>query len=219
MAQDINTKPETAAIAPINPRSFAPTQTATPTMFGPGMNWQRLKISANSSSFIHHRYSTAKRRTQTIPPPKLQRETLRNVMNSATSVTCSADFRSSAIRAFSRMIRQFRTQGARRDQLYALRARAPSLSLSQGMEINDRLPGAPRELQPPEAAQVTRPAMRRQLETPSRASTCGKQPPRCIGRSPAILHRSARVPTRSGREWSRYCDRSIIDPHRQRRQR
>jgi chromate transport protein ChrA len=31
-------KPQSAAIVPIPPRIFAPTQTAMPTMFGPGMN-------------------------------------------------------------------------------------------------------------------------------------------------------------------------------------
>ena len=102
---------ETAAIAPINPRNFAPTQTATPTTFGPGMNWQRLRMSANSSSLIQRRCSTVIRRAQTSPPPKLQSETLRNAMNSEASATCSTDFRSSAIRGGSCMIGNFKFRG------------------------------------------------------------------------------------------------------------
>jgi hypothetical protein len=97
-------KPKRAAIAPLNPRNLAPTQTAMPTTFGPGMNWQRLKTSVNSSSSNQWFCSTAIRRAQTSPPPKLQSETLRNPMNNAASATCSADFRLSAIAGGSCMI-------------------------------------------------------------------------------------------------------------------
>ena len=37
------------------PRSFVPTQTAMPTMFGPGRNWHKLTISPKSCSVIHRR--------------------------------------------------------------------------------------------------------------------------------------------------------------------
>ena len=47
IAHGMTRKPETAAIVPTVPRIFAPTHTAIPTMFGPGMNWQRLTMSAN----------------------------------------------------------------------------------------------------------------------------------------------------------------------------
>jgi hypothetical protein len=40
-------KPATAMVAPIAPRNLAPTQTVIPTMFGPGINWQSVKTSAN----------------------------------------------------------------------------------------------------------------------------------------------------------------------------
>jgi hypothetical protein len=83
----------------------------------------------------------------------------------------------------------------------------------------DMLASAPREWQSPEAAQITEPAMWSPSETPSRASTSASNCLVVSTGSPSFLHRSARVPTRSRREWSRYCDRSIIDPHRQRRQR
>src|SRR5215831_1722080 len=80
-------KPEIAAIVPTPPRTFAPMQTAMPMMFGPGMNWQRLTMSANSLSLIQRRFSTAIRRAQTIPPLKPQSETIRNAVNKAARGT------------------------------------------------------------------------------------------------------------------------------------
>jgi hypothetical protein len=55
IVQGTRRKPATAAIASIDPRSFVSTQTAMPTMFGPGINWQRLTVSAKSCSLIHRR--------------------------------------------------------------------------------------------------------------------------------------------------------------------
>jgi hypothetical protein len=91
-------KPQSAAIVPIAPRSFAPTQTAMPTIFGPGMNWQRLTTSANSPSLIQRRFSTAIRRAQTIPPPPPipQSETVRNAVKSAARGTVCSTFCSCA---------------------------------------------------------------------------------------------------------------------------
>src|SRR6516225_5034534 len=85
-------KPATAAMVPIVPRILAPTQTAIPTMFGPGMNWQRLTMSANSRSLIQRRVSTAMRRAQTIPPPPPtpQSETIRKAVNKALRGTAGS---------------------------------------------------------------------------------------------------------------------------------
>ena len=73
-------------------RIFAPTQTAMPTMLGPGINWQRLTISANSLSVSQRRFSTATRRAQTTPPPPTPHsETARNAVNKAARGTvCSS---------------------------------------------------------------------------------------------------------------------------------
>jgi hypothetical protein len=68
IVQGVNRKPDAAAIAPINPHNFAPAQTAMPTTFGPGMNRQRLRMSANSSSVSHLPCSTVMRRIQMGPP-------------------------------------------------------------------------------------------------------------------------------------------------------
>src|ERR1700736_5182080 len=94
IAHGISTKPDRAARAPIAPRSFAPTQTAMPMTFGPGENWMRLNVSANSCSLIQCRRSTTERRAHTSPPPKLHKETLRNSANNAASVTRSSEFAS-----------------------------------------------------------------------------------------------------------------------------
>src|SRR5262249_41274050 len=59
----------------------APMQTAMPMMFGPGMNWQRLTMSANSLSLIQRRFFTAIRRAPTIPALKPPSETIRNAVN------------------------------------------------------------------------------------------------------------------------------------------
>ena len=40
--------PATALIAPSGPRSFEPEHKVMPTMLGPGMNWQKVRISAKS---------------------------------------------------------------------------------------------------------------------------------------------------------------------------
>ena len=84
-------KPATALTAPIAPRSLAPTQTVIPTMFGPGISWQRVKVSANSCSFIHWHCSTTTRRAQTSPPPKPHSETLRKPLKRALSGTRSPE--------------------------------------------------------------------------------------------------------------------------------
>src|SRR5215472_16982137 len=90
-------KPEIAAIVPTPPRTFAPMQTAMPMMFGPGMNWQRLTMSANSLSLIQRRFSTAIRRAQTIPALKPQSETIRNAVNKAARGTARSSCRRCAI--------------------------------------------------------------------------------------------------------------------------
>lgn len=80
-------------------------------------------------------------------------------------------------------------------------------------------PAHPRARQPHKTAQITELAMQRQSETPwwgiDIAGNCLVV---SAGR-PSFLHRSARMPTRPRREWSRYCDHSINNPHRERRQR
>jgi hypothetical protein len=63
--------------------------TAMPTMFGPGMNWQRLTMSANSCSLNQRRCSTAMRRAKARPPPKPQSETVRSAMKSAAMATAT----------------------------------------------------------------------------------------------------------------------------------
>src|SRR5260370_25691129 len=85
-------KPPSAASAPAPPRSFSPTHIEMPTTLGPGMNWQRLRISANSASLTHCRRTTTAWRTHTGPPPSEQSEVLRNSPNSAGSVTPAIDF-------------------------------------------------------------------------------------------------------------------------------
>src|SRR5262245_14205795 len=91
-AHGINRNPATAASVPRAPRSLAPVHTAMPMMFGPGMNWQRLTMSANSCSLSHWRCSTPMRRAQTRPPPPPMpnSETLRNATNKAPSGTTSS---------------------------------------------------------------------------------------------------------------------------------
>src|SRR5215469_18198309 len=89
--QGKRTKPAMAVRAPIAPRSLAPTQTAMPTMFGPGISWQRVRVSANSWSSIHCRCSTTTRRAQMRPPPKPHTETLRKARNNAPNPTSRAE--------------------------------------------------------------------------------------------------------------------------------
>src|SRR5580692_515676 len=89
--QGTRIKPATALIAPIAPRSLAPTQTVIPTMFGPGISWQRVRVSANSCSSIHCCCSTTARRAQTSPPPNPLSETLRKPMNRSLSGTRSPE--------------------------------------------------------------------------------------------------------------------------------
>src|ERR1700736_4854173 len=85
VVKGITVKPVRLAIAPVIPRNREPTQTATPTMLGPGKNWQRLSISAKSWSSIQHLCSTTRRREKTMPPPPpiLKNPTFRNPLNSA----------------------------------------------------------------------------------------------------------------------------------------
>src|SRR5262249_55343064 len=86
----IRMKPATAATAPSGPPSLDPTQVVMPTIFGPGIIWHRVKISANSRSSTHRCSSTTMRRAQTSPPPKPRWETLRTPKNSALGVACCA---------------------------------------------------------------------------------------------------------------------------------
>ena len=59
-------------VAPAAPRSLVPVQTAIPIMLGPGRNWQRLTMSANSGSGSHCRLSTTMRCARANPPLKRQ---------------------------------------------------------------------------------------------------------------------------------------------------
>ena len=78
--------PVAIASAPAGPRNLAPTHTVILTTFGPGMNWQKLRMSAKSRSFNQRRSSTMMRRTQTIGPPNPASDTCRNTTNSAGRV-------------------------------------------------------------------------------------------------------------------------------------
>src|SRR5271166_163706 len=68
-----------------------PTQTVIPTMFGPGISWQRVRVSANFCSSIHCHCSTTTRRAQMRPPPKPHSETLRKPRKRALSGTRSPE--------------------------------------------------------------------------------------------------------------------------------
>src|SRR5258708_7090265 len=61
-------------------------QTVTLTTLGPGRNWQKLRISANSASPSQPRSSTMMRRAPTIGPPKPHIDTFRKAPNSAPQV-------------------------------------------------------------------------------------------------------------------------------------
>jgi GTP-binding protein YchF len=83
-----------AAAVPITPRVFAPTQTAMPMMFGPGMHWQRVTISANSSLLSQRRVSTRMRRAQTSPtPPTPQSAIIRNALKTDIRGTSGSTIR------------------------------------------------------------------------------------------------------------------------------
>src|SRR5229473_4309673 len=56
------------------------------TTLGPGRNWQRLRMSANSGSLSQPRRWTMMRRAQTIGPPKPNSETSRKARNNADRV-------------------------------------------------------------------------------------------------------------------------------------
>jgi hypothetical protein len=87
-------KPHSAAAVPITPRVFAPTQTAMPMMFGPGMHWQRVTISANSSLLSQRRVSTRMRRAQTSPPPPTpQSAIIRNALKTDIRGTSGSTIR------------------------------------------------------------------------------------------------------------------------------
>src|ERR1700719_980202 len=89
--QGTRIKPATALIAPITPRSLAPTHTVIPTMWGPGISWEKVRVSANSCSSIQCCCSTTARRAQTSPPPKPLSETLRKPTNRSLSGTRSPE--------------------------------------------------------------------------------------------------------------------------------
>ena len=97
ITQGIAMKPASAARAPDTPRSRVPIQTARLGPFGPGMNWHRPRISANSTSPSQRRCSTTMRRTHTIPPPNANSEACRNPANSAGSVTGAIARRGSTV--------------------------------------------------------------------------------------------------------------------------
>src|SRR6266568_4435420 len=64
---------------------------------GPGKNWQRLNVSANSASLIQCRSSTITRCAHASRLPMPQSPILANAINSAASVTVSRKFSLSAI--------------------------------------------------------------------------------------------------------------------------
>jgi hypothetical protein len=98
-------KPAMPASAPAGPRSRDPTQTAIPTMFGPGMNWQRLSTSAKSSSPSQRRCSTTRRRAKTMPPPPptLNNATFKKPRNSAGNEALSPQLPSSSAHIISHL--------------------------------------------------------------------------------------------------------------------